>query len=203
MALSLAAVLPLLGLPVFFRTDDVHWLGWAIGHDNPLAALEPGENLFGYYRPVPTVIWWGLYRLFGFEPLGYQLVLGAVGVLAMVPLFRIGRRVAGGQWGGLAAVALFHLAFVNILYFYFWYSALTFALEVLLHPARARCLLRRAGPAGQAVAVSGAGAAGRAGQAAGAARDPGRDPARTAAPVRSARPRGGSGRPESAWRPSP
>lgn len=131
-ALSLAAILPLLGLPVYFRTDDVHWLGWAIEHANPLAAFQPSENLFGYYRPLPTLAWWLLYRLFGFTPIGYQLVLGVAGVLAMVPLFRIGRRIVGRDWGGFLAVALFHAAFVTILYFYFWYSALTFALELLL-----------------------------------------------------------------------
>lgn len=131
-ALSLAAVLPLLGLPVYFRTDDVHWLGWAMEHASPFDAFRPSENLFGYYRPLPTLAWWLLYRLFGFEPVGYQLVLAATGVLAMVPLFRIGRRILGREWGGFLAVALFHAGFVTILYFYFWYSALTFALELLL-----------------------------------------------------------------------
>jgi len=131
-ALSLAAIIPLLGLPVYFRTDDVHWLGWAASHPNPLAAFDPGQNLFGYYRPLPTILWWVLFRLFGFEPLGYQLVLAALGVGAMWPLNRIGRRITGLSSGGLVAVALFHAAFVSILYFYYWFSALTFALEILL-----------------------------------------------------------------------
>lgn len=131
-ALALAAVIPLLGFPVYFRTDDVHWLGWALGHSNPLAAFDPGENLFGYYRPVPTLAWWFLARLFGFEPLGYQSVLAAVAVLAMVPLYRIGRRLIGAEWGGLAAVVLYHALNLTILYYVYWYSALTFALELLL-----------------------------------------------------------------------
>lgn len=131
-ALALAAVIPLLGLPVYFRTDDVHWLGWALGHANPLAAFDPAQNLFGYYRPLPTLAWWVMARLFGFEPLGYQLVLAAVAVVAMVPLFRIGRRLAGHAWGGLLAVTLFHGVTLTILYYVFWFSALTFGLELLL-----------------------------------------------------------------------
>jgi hypothetical protein len=131
-ALSAAALLPLLGLPVYFRTDDVHWLGWAASHPNPLSAFDPGENLFGYYRPMPTLLWWVLFRLFGFEPLGYQLVLGALGVATMVPLFRIGARLVGHRpWGGATAVALFHLVALPLLYYYFWFSALTFAVEML------------------------------------------------------------------------
>lgn len=131
-ALALAALIPLLGLPVYFRTDDVHWLGWAMDHANPLAAFDPGQNLFGYYRPVPTLAWWIMARLFGFEPLGYQLVLAAVAVGAMVPLYRIGRRLTGTEWGGLAAVGLFHALNLTLLYYVFWYSALTFGLELLL-----------------------------------------------------------------------
>lgn len=131
-ALALAAIIPLLGLPVYFRTDDVHWLGWALGHANPLAAFDPAQNLFGYYRPLPTLAWWVMARLFGFEPLGYQLVLAAVAVGAMVPLFRIGRRLVGHAWGGLLAVALFHGVTLTVLYYVFWYSALTFGLELLL-----------------------------------------------------------------------
>ena len=50
----------------------------------------------------------------------------------MWPLFRIGRRVTGRPSGGFLAVALFHAAFVSILYFYYWFSALTFALEIVL-----------------------------------------------------------------------
>ncbi|HEX7878278.1 MAG TPA: hypothetical protein VF720_02645 [Candidatus Eisenbacteria bacterium] len=130
-ALSLAILVPLLGIPVYFRTDDVHWLGWAATHPDPLSAFDPAENLFGYYRPLPTLLWWVLFRFFGFQPLGYQIVLAALGVGAMVPLARIGRRLAGGSWGALAAVGLFHAAFVSILYFYYWFSAITFALELL------------------------------------------------------------------------
>jgi hypothetical protein len=71
-------------------------------------------------------------RLFGFEPLGYQLVLAAVAVMAMVPLFRIRRRLAGHAWGRLLAVTLFHGVTLTILYYVFWFSALTFGLELLL-----------------------------------------------------------------------
>lgn len=131
-ALALAAVIPALGFPVYFRTDDVHWLGWALDHANPLAAFVPRENLFGYYRPLPTLAWWLMARLFGFDPLGYQLVLAGVSVLAMVPLYRIGRRLVGAEWGGLAAVGLYHALNFTILYYVFWYSALTFGLELLL-----------------------------------------------------------------------
>jgi hypothetical protein len=140
-ALSAALLLPLLGLPVYFRTDDVHWLGWAASHANPLSAFDPGENLFGYFRPLPTLLWWVLFRLFGFEPLGYQIALAALGVATMVPLFRLGARLVGGAsasvtgarspWGGAAAVALFHLVALPLLYYYFWFSALTFAVEML------------------------------------------------------------------------
>lgn len=131
-ALVMAAVIPAVGIPVYFRTDDVYWLGWALEHPNPVAALVPQENLFGYYRPVPTLVWWVMARLFGFEPLGYQLVLAGAMVLGMVPLFRIGRRLTGEAWGGFMAVGFYHALNVTVLYYVFWYSALTFGLELLL-----------------------------------------------------------------------
>ncbi len=127
----MAAIIPALGFPVYFRTDDVHWLGWAAAHDNPLAAFNPAENLFGYFRPIPTLVWWALFRLFQFNPWPYQFTLALAAVLAMWPLFRICARAGGGPWAGLLGVGLFHAAWYGILYYVYWFSALTFGLEIL------------------------------------------------------------------------
>ncbi len=141
--------------PVYFRGDDATYLAWAAEHANPLAAFSPSAAvLFGSYRPVQNLVWWALYRLFGLHPLPYQFFCTALFLFSFVAYFRLieimhSRRVA------VAAIVAYGVAFSFLGYVVFWFSDLTFILEVLFLNLALAWLLRGCLDGGRALVVGG------------------------------------------------
>ena len=114
--------------PVYFRTDDVHYLSWASSHDDPLDSFRPSEGeLFGVVRPVHLLAWWGLYRLFGLNAWGYQVFLGLAYGLSFVLLFMFVRR-AISHGAALLSLAAYAAMFISLTHVLFWFSDLTLEL---------------------------------------------------------------------------
>ena len=117
--------------PVYFRTDDVEYLSWAATHDDPLDAFRPSEGeLFGVVRPVHTIAWWSLYRVFGLEARGYQVFLSLAYGLSFLFFFLFVRRAVSFAAAALTLLSYAAL-FTAFMHIVFWFSDLTFALELL------------------------------------------------------------------------
>lgn len=137
----LAAVSFLLPLafPVYFRDDDVAYLQWARTHGF-LDSLDPGKaTLFGMFRPVQNIVWWLLYHAAGLNPYPYQVVitltyLVAFGCFAGFAATALSRSVA------LMTVAAYLAGFHFLMYIIFWFSDLTYTLEIMLAHAALWCL---------------------------------------------------------------
>ncbi|MGD8718887.1 MAG: glycosyltransferase family 39 protein [Candidatus Zixiibacteriota bacterium] len=130
-ALALSALL-VWRYPVYFRADDAYFLEWAAEHDSPLAAFDPARaEIFSTIRPAVNLAWWGMYRLFGLNPLPYHLVLSLLFTFSFVIFYRLveaafSRRVA------VASLLAYGCAFYYLCSVVFWFSDLTFALETFL-----------------------------------------------------------------------
>jgi hypothetical protein len=127
--LAVSITIPLLGLPVYFRGDDSTYLRWAQSH-SLAEVFQPSQAvLFGVFRPMQNLTWWLLYRAFGLNPYAYQLLLASLFVGSMYFFYQIIRR-EGVVFPGILAVAAFFVPFHFLLYFLFWYSDLTFGIEL-------------------------------------------------------------------------
>lgn len=119
-----------LRFPVYFHWDDVSYLEWSKLHGNPFAAFLRSEStLFGAWRPACLLAWWGLYHLFGLQEVFYQIFISTVYALSLAVFFLLleryySTRVALLSLLGYIAV-FFHLGYVI-----FWFSDLSFVLEV-------------------------------------------------------------------------
>ncbi len=118
--------------PVYFRADDVHYLRWAAANANPLSAFGLSESAHdGTFRPLNLLTWWFCYRLSGLNPVAYQLTVGLAFGMSFVFLFKLvelvfSRRAA--VFSLLAYIAIFS----KLTFIIFWFSDMTFALEVFL-----------------------------------------------------------------------
>ena len=131
-AVAAATAVLATAFPVYFRMDDVHYLWWAASHPNPFAAFVPSEAaLIGMHRPVQNLAWWFLYRLFGMDPTGYQVVVTALHGATLVAFVLLARRLLS-PLAGWAALAFHLLAFPSLHQVVFWFSDLTFVLEAFL-----------------------------------------------------------------------
>ena len=119
----------MLGLPVYFRADDAIYLSWAHNHSIFDVFRPSTAILIGVFRPVQNLVWWLLYHLFGLNPYPYQLLLAGLFVGSMYFLFKIIQREEI-IFPGILAVIAFFAPFHFLLYFLFWYSDLTFAIEL-------------------------------------------------------------------------
>jgi hypothetical protein len=118
--------------PVYFRADDVRYMSWSAAHPNPLSAFmlsEPTHD--GMFRPLNTLVWWLCYRLFGLNPVPYQLVIGLVYGMSFVFLFKLVALVFSRRAAVFSLIA-YLAVFSKLTYIIFWFSDMTFALEVLL-----------------------------------------------------------------------
>src|SRR3972149_9978171 len=103
---ALGALALVLVFPVYFRADDALHLEWASSHPNPLAAFVPAKaTVLGVFRPLQSLAWWSLYRLFGLRPEPYQLLVTLLFLACLGLLVRLSRGVfsAGQGRGALGA----------------------------------------------------------------------------------------------------
>ena len=129
---ALGALALVLVFPVYFRADDALHLEWASSHPNPLAAFVPAQaTVLGVFRPLQSLAWWSLYRLFGLRPEPYQLLVTLL-FLACLGLFvRLARRMfsTDAAWWSLGAFLTFFPYLISVV---FWFSDLSFLLEGVL-----------------------------------------------------------------------
>jgi hypothetical protein len=118
--------------PVYFRTDDVQYLGWAARHTNPLSAFSASEStLFGAFRPVNVLAWWALYRAFGVNAGPYQFMITLAYGLSFLFFFAFVSTLYSRRTAVLSVIA-YLAAFSYLTQTMFWLSDLTFVLEMLL-----------------------------------------------------------------------
>ncbi len=125
--------------PVSFREDDAGYLAWAARASTPMAAWDlQGGMLFGMFRPVVNLWWYGLYRIAGLESFYYHFTLGAVYAL-MLGAFVFAGSAIHGKRTGLFALLLWLGVFYFLQYVLFWFSGYVYLLETAFLAAAAGC----------------------------------------------------------------
>lgn len=141
---AVSFLLPL-AFPVYFRDDDVAYLHWARTHGF-LDSFDPGKaTLFGMFRPVQNLVWWLLYHAAGLDPYPYQVVI----TLTYLVAFGCFVGFAGSAFSRSVSLmtAIAYLAgFHFLMYIIFWFSDLTYTLEIMLAHAALWCLAAAANP---------------------------------------------------------
>jgi len=118
--------------PVYFRADDIHYMNWSAAHPNPLWAFIPSEaSILGSFRPLNTLAWWLCWRLFGLNPVPYQLVIGLIYGASFVFLFKL-VALAFSRGAAVLSLLAYLVVFSGLSYIIFWFSDMTFVLEVFL-----------------------------------------------------------------------
>ncbi len=121
-----------LQFPVFFRLDDATFLYWSRLHSNPLDSFQNSKaSLFGTFRPMQNLIWWVMYRVFGLNSFLYQLFTTLLYGLSFVFLFKFVEK-AFTRKIAILTVILYFMLFLKLTYIIFWFSDLTFILEIFL-----------------------------------------------------------------------
>lgn len=138
MILAIGMVLPVV-FPVYFRNDDVHYIEWARAHRFQDCFSVSQGVLFGMFRPVQNLTWWVLFRCAGLNPYPYQVAVTITYLGALICYFgfvsaAISKPVAWATTGTYLVV--FHF----LTYIIFWFSDLTYSLELLLSHAALWCL---------------------------------------------------------------
>jgi hypothetical protein len=114
-----------------FRLDDVVLMLWAQTH-SALQAFDPVRGqLINSFRPAFALAAWLLTRLAGWNhPFWWHLTL-ALSLLTGIAFTGLTARYLTGRWYALQiSIALYFVAFLPILNIFFWYSDLTFGLEL-------------------------------------------------------------------------
>ena len=105
-ALAVAVFLPTAG--TFFLSDDFDLLRWVA--TAPLSDALVRPLWWGWFRPVPELLWRATYHLFALSPVGHHLVDIAIHAANATLVGQIARRVEGSARTGLIAGALFATA---------------------------------------------------------------------------------------------
>jgi hypothetical protein len=114
-----------------FRLDDVLLMEWANTH-NLLDAFSPDKGqIVNSVRPVFAVTAWLLTHYAGVEhPVVWHVTLVALLVTALVYLARFARYISRGDAALVLTPVLYLIGFTAILNVFFWFSDLTYALEL-------------------------------------------------------------------------
>ncbi len=119
-----------LQFPVFFRLDDATFLYWSRLHSNPLDSFQNSKaSLFGAFRPMQNLIWWVMYRIFGLNSFLYQLFTTLLFGLSFVFLFKFVEK-AFTRKIAILTIILYFMLFLKLTYVIFWFSCLTYILEI-------------------------------------------------------------------------
>ncbi|HET6401083.1 MAG TPA: hypothetical protein VFH95_06745 [Candidatus Kapabacteria bacterium] len=114
-----------------FRLDDVVLMLWAQTH-SALDAFNPIKGqLINSFRPAFALAAWLLTRLAGWNhPFWWHLTLD-LSLFTGIAFTGLTARYVTGRWYVLQiSIALYFVAFLPILNIFFWYSDLTFGLEL-------------------------------------------------------------------------
>jgi len=123
--------------PVSFREDDAGYLAWAAQASSPMAAWDlQGGILFGMFRPVVNLWWYGLYLIAGLETFYYHFTLGVVYALMLGAFVFAGSAIHVKRTGFLALL-LWLGVFYFLQYVLFWFSGYVYLLETAFLAAAA------------------------------------------------------------------
>ena len=114
-----------------FRLDDVLLMDWAHTH-SPIDAFSPEKGqIVKSVRPMFALTAWILTHTAGWQhPFWWQLTL-TITLLTGLTFAGLTARYLSGRWYALQlSIALYFLVFTSILNVFFWYSDLTFGLEL-------------------------------------------------------------------------
>ncbi len=114
-----------------FRLDDVVLMLWSKTH-SAWSAFDPIKGqLINSFRPAFALTAWLLTRLAGWNhPFWWHLALD-LSLLTGIAFTGLTARYLTGRWCSLEiAIALYFIAFLPILNIFFWYSDLTYGLEL-------------------------------------------------------------------------
>ena len=116
--------------PVYFRADDVYYLKWAHGHDQALSSFLPSQAvLLGMFRPLQNLTWWLLYHAFGLNPLPYHFFIVLLYSFSFLVYFKLIELVFSLRVACFALLAYFS-TFFYLIYIMFWFSDLTYIIEI-------------------------------------------------------------------------
>ncbi len=117
-------------VPVYFREDDVVYLDWARTHSWVEGLRSSQAVLFGMFRPVQNLTWWGLYHFAGLNPYPYQVVILFTYLAAMAAFFAFIRTTLSVRTAW-TSIAVYGVAFYFLMYIVFWFSDFTYTLELM------------------------------------------------------------------------
>ncbi len=119
------------GMP--FRLDDVILIEWSQAHPWWHAFMPIDGELVNSLRPIFALTSWTLSHTAGTaNPFVWHLTLVSCLMIALAYIGRVARYLSG-NWEALQfSTALYWLAFTSILNVFFWFSDLTYALELVL-----------------------------------------------------------------------
>jgi hypothetical protein len=116
--------------PVYFRADDVYYLKWAHAHDYVLHSIMPSQAiLMGMFRPVQNIAWWLLYHAFGLNPLPYHFFIVLLYGFSFLFYFKLIELVFSVRVACFSLLAYFSI-FFYLIYIIFWFSDLTYVIEL-------------------------------------------------------------------------
>lgn len=134
--------------PVYFQRDDLYWiLDWSMNNSwiDAFWIRDPQWDLAGRTAPVIRLLWMSQQRLFGLNAWAYHFVLGAVFLFSLYFLFRLIRR-AHGLPAAVLAVAIWPMAFQNLMTTLFWFIDICHVAEMLFVCAGLYVFLRGLSP---------------------------------------------------------
>lgn len=127
--------------PVYFRGDDTKYLTWANDNNNPFTSFLPSESIFfGMFRPINNLTWWFLYHLFGLNPLFYQIFITFMYAVSLIFFFKLVELLFSRQVAFLSVISYFGV-FFYLGYIIFWFSDLTFVLEMFFMNLSLYCII--------------------------------------------------------------
>lgn len=114
---------------MYFRSDDASWLYWAKTHELADVLSIETSLRHGAFRPMVNLTWWILYHFCATNPYPYQLTLALTFIIANYFLYKIMVLEKIGMPGVMVAIS-FILPFYSFFYYLYWYSDLTFGIEL-------------------------------------------------------------------------
>ena len=160
LSILLSLYMPIIGSQLYFRHDDAQILRWAKNHSeqalsifNPKLWMDDFQRYHGVggtYRPFQGLYIILLLRVFGPDPLPFQLINGLLIIGIFVFLYRT-TELFTNQRAAFAGAVLFHLCFQSIMYgnfhvvvpfgFFFQLGCFYFAARGLLRSDRRSLLI--------------------------------------------------------------
>lgn len=115
-----------------FRLDDILLMEWSLAH-HWWDAFDPIKGqLVNSYRPVFALAAYGLTHFAGWaHPFWWHLKLCSTLLIGLAFVGMTSRQIAGRWYALEISVLLYPIAFATILNVFFWYSDLTYGLELV------------------------------------------------------------------------